>query len=537
MKISSILKIFGTILTSLIIVIYIVLSFYFSALSNERKNNKQIFELREFSVNLKNVSNYLTNEAILFAENGDLTHYNNYWNSVNKDKTREKIIENLYHLNAPLKLIDMLEKAKYESDKLILRERDAFNEVFNGNNEAARKILFGKEYLKNIQNINKPIAEFSSYINNWTKEINANLENRTQNIILLLKIILGLFLLVFITFIYLLAKKTYKLNLINAKLNILSTDEAALSNDFEISEVGEIGTLAENVNLFLSKIFNIALGIKSIVVQITSSTTQISASSKQLETSMIEHVSTTNEIVETAKLISNTSEILASTMGELIKMSDTTKEIAEESKTGINSMDTIMNHLDNAVSEISERLTTINEKAANIGKVVFTINKISEQTNLLSLNASIEAEKAGEFGKGFAVVAREIRRLADQSSAAVLDIEKLIKEMKSSVTEGVIGMDKFTKDVHTGVEEVNMVSDLMGKVINSVQELIPKFDSINDGVQNQSESAISIKDSMIQINESAKQTADAIRETNFAITQLNNASKLLQLETSKFRID
>ena len=168
--------------------------------------------------------------------------------------------------------------------------------------------------------------------------------------------------------------------------------------------------------------------------------------------------------------------------------------------------------------------------------MVFSINKISEQTNLLSLNAAIEAEKAGEFGKGFAVVAREIRKLADQSSVAVLDIEKLVKEMKSAVTEGVMGMDKFTKEVHSGVTEVGNVSETMVKVISQVEELVPKYEIINNGVQNQSSSAFAIKESMIQINEAAKQTADAIRETNDAITQLNRVSSLLQSEVKKFKV-
>jgi len=195
-----------------------------------------------------------------------------------------------------------------------------------------------------------------------------------------------------------------------------------------------------------------------------------------------------------------------------------------------------MNQLDKAVGNITERLSVINEKAGNIGKVVFSINKISEQTNLLSLNAAIEAEKAGEFGKGFAVVAREIRKLADQSSVAVLDIEKLVKEMKSAVTEGVMGMDKFTKEVHSGVTEVGNVSETMVKVISQVEELVPKYEIINNGVQNQSSSAFAIKESMIQINEAAKQTADAIRETNDAITQLNRVSSLLQSEVKKFKV-
>ncbi len=106
-----------------------------------------------------------------------------------------------------------------------------------------------------------------------------------------------------------------------------------------------------------------------------------------------------------------------------------------------------MHHMKEASQSISGRLKTIYEKAENITTVVTTITKIAEQTNLLSLNAAIEAEKAGEYGLGFTVVAREIRRLADQTAVATLDIEQMVKEMQTAVSTGVMEMDKFIAEV------------------------------------------------------------------------------------------
>ena len=103
--------------------------------------------------------------------------------------------------------------------------------------------------------------------------------------------------------------------------------------------------------------------------------------------------------------------------------------------------------------------------------MVTTINKVADQTNLLSLNAAIEAAKAGEFGQGFAVVAREIRRLADQTAIATLDIEQMVKEMQSSVSSGVMGMEKFAQEVQSAVREVNEISGQIAHIIEQVQGL------------------------------------------------------------------
>lgn len=120
-------------------------------------------------------------------------------------------------------------------------------------------------------------------------------------------------------------------------------------------------------------------------------------------------------------------------------------------------METTIKSMEEATQIVSAKLGTINEKANNITSVVTTITKVADQTNLLSLNAAIEAEKANEYGKGFAVLAREIRRLADQTAVATLDIDQTIKEMRSVVTAGVMGMEDFAEKVHNSVEEVRKV--------------------------------------------------------------------------------
>jgi methyl-accepting chemotaxis protein WspA len=156
---------------------------------------------------------------------------------------------------------------------------------------------------------------------------------------------------------------------------------------------------------------------------------------------------------------------------------------------------------------------------------------------LLSLNAAIEAEKAREYGLGFAVVAREIRRLADQTAVATLDIESMVKEMQSAVSTGVMEMDKFTKEVVRGVEDVGIIGMQLGQIIEQVQSLSPRFETVSEGMEVQSQGAQQISDAMLQLREASVQTAEALRETNRALEQLNEAAQNLRQETSRFQVD
>lgn len=269
-------------------------------------------------------------------------------------------------------------------------------------------------------------------------------------------------------------------------------------------------------------------------IQVTVSATQIAASGKQLECSMTEQVASINEVVATAREIAATSSELASTMEEVAVTANATASATHSSQTDLVRMEATMRQLVDATHSISTKLEVINAKASNINNVVLTITKVADQTNLLSLNAAIEAEKAGEYGLGFAVVAREIRRLADQTAVATLDIEKMVKEMQSAVFTGVMEMDKFTQEVSGAVADVQNISIQQVQTIERVQLLNPSFGMVNQGMENQSQAAQQISEAMVQLSETATQTAQSLGEINHAIEQLNHAAQGLHLEITRF---
>lgn len=316
-----------------------------------------------------------------------------------------------------------------------------------------------------------------------------------------------------------------------------SVGEGHLGGRFPVQggdEVGELGrafnTMSDNLQTFIGQ-------VQRSGIQVTSSSTELAATAKQQEAIVIHQVNSTRQVVESVTQISEVAEALVVTMQHVSVMAQETAGFASSGQTDLLRMEQAMQHMEEASKAISGRLETINEKAENITTVVTTINKVADQTNLLSLNAAIEAEKAGEYGRGFTVVAREIRRLADQTALATLEIEHMVKEMQSAVSSGVMEMDKFIASVRHSAEDVENISTQLTRIIEQVQALTPNFEDVNESMVNQSINAQGIKDAMTSLSDEAQQTKDSLHETYSVIEQLNEAARGLQDEISRFQIE
>lgn len=195
-----------------------------------------------------------------------------------------------------------------------------------------------------------------------------------------------------------------------------------------------------------------------------------------------------------------------------------------------------MHQLVTATASVSGKLGVIREKADGINLVVTTITKVADQTNLLSINAAIEAEKAGEYGRGFLVVAREIRRLADQTAVATLDIENMVRHMQEAVSAGVMQMDKFSEEVRSGVGRIAETSGQIGQIIEEVHALSERFRVVNEGVRNQALGAGQINEAMTHVTSVTQQTRASIDEFKRATEHLRSSVESINQEVSQFKV-
>lgn len=298
----------------------------------------------------------------------------------------------------------------------------------------------------------------------------------------------------------------------------------------------ETGALLTAIQTMTNDLRGLIGRIQRSSVALISTSTAMQATSAEQQQVIADYGASTTEAVAAVKQISVTSQELVRTMTEVNDMASHTGDMAAEGRINLTSMDATMRQLAESTTSFSAKLAVISERAAHINLAVTTITKVADQTNLLSINAAIEAEKAGEYGLGFLVVAREIRRLADQTAVASLDIERMVKEMQNAVSAGVMEMDKFADQVRGGVSEIGEISARLGDIISAVQGITGRFSQVTEGMRAQSQGAEQIREAMMRLAEGAARTAESLDDFNRATLHLREAVGDLKEEVSRFTI-
>jgi len=310
------------------------------------------------------------------------------------------------------------------------------------------------------------------------------------------------------------------------------------ANERDLSRADdETGELFRAIQDMIANLLRLVAEMKGASKQLTESTDEISGTAKLQAGTAQDFGSSSTQIAAAVKEISTTSQELSKTMNNVTAGARETAKVAGDGRSHLEAMRDGVDDLNEATQSVSGKLSIIAEKAHNINNVVTTIAKVADQTNLLSLNAAIEAEKAGEFGLGFAVVAREIRRLADQTAVATLDIEQMVKEMQSSVSAGVMEMDKFNDAVRRGVDTVSRLSEQMENIIGEVEALTPRFESVEEGMQSQATGAAQISEAVGSLNTAAQQTKTALDGFQNAAEKLRQTVDEVNRGIGRFEVE
>ncbi len=312
--------------------------------------------------------------------------------------------------------------------------------------------------------------------------------------------------------------------------------EADLTRRVEVSSRDEVGRLAEGINTLIGKIHDLVVRVRTMTVQLFSTAKEIAAAADEQNNTLQSFNASTAQIASGVREITAAGQELLGTMDDVGRQARQASEQADGGRGRLADMAATMQQLAVATGSISSKLGVIREKAGGINVVVTTITKVADQTNLLSINAAIEAEKAGEAGRGFLVVAREIRRLADQTAVATLDIDHMVRHMQSAVSAGVMEMDKFGEEVRKCIDQVTEVSDLMGQLLGQFQGLGQRFHAVSEGMRQQAQGARQIDEAMGQLTGGVKQVSTAARDFSGAAGSLREAAQGLQQEVGRFTV-
>ena len=311
---------------------------------------------------------------------------------------------------------------------------------------------------------------------------------------------------------------------------------ADLRERIHVESNGALGVLGNQINSMRDRLYELVERIQETSHQVTSSVNEIFVSTTQQLQSAQEQSAGAQQIISTVNQISSTSSELAQSAKSVIAMA---QKASTESQKGAEALSSTIEGIERIKSSnksTAEKLGVLNEQAERIGKVVTTIMNVADQTNLLSLNAAIEAAKAGDHGKGFAVVAQEIRRLADQTQVASQEINEVIGDVQEAVGAAVMSMEKASEDIRVGSVEIVNAGDIFAEVISGVQEGLPRIEEVGMGVDQQAEASIQMAAALKDLEERGYQVRDASEQTNDSANSLNSVVMQLREAVSTFRV-
>ncbi|WP_027625990.1 methyl-accepting chemotaxis protein [Clostridium lundense] len=550
MHISKLLKIIQS--TFILIILALIGIVYYLNISynEERKTVNTQMELKQLGIDLGTASDYLTDQARRYVQFGEEKYYNNYWKEVNETKTRDKVVSRLKELNTPQNELELIEKAKQNSDGLIAVEEESFKATKNKDFDKARKLMFGKEYDNYKDEIKKPISEFQEKMNNRAAKQTEDIGNRVKVLLVITNMLIVLIGIIIILALIVLNKKISKpINKIKEELNNLAQRGGDLTQKINVNSKDEIGELSHIINDFLETLRKMLLVVKSNSLNIEQNSSslnsiseEMSISSKNVSIAISDVASGTGDQAQDLVNITSALNDFAKELNEMIdsigninRSSVIIESTANESSDNMASLIESVKKVDNNFKNFAEKINLLGSNIEKVNEITNIINSISEQTNLLALNAAIEAARVGESGKGFAVVAEEIRKLAGQSRESAEGITNLISNVYNETTSIVRSSEEINKELADQVNIINNSMKSFENILNSIDDIIPKIQNLNNGSSHLNEEKENIlckieNSSSIaeEVSASAEEISASIEEMTIQANKVADSSKELK---------
>ena len=345
-------------------------------------------------------------------------------------------------------------------------------------------------------------------------------------ILIIISILLGYWLSVILT---------KPINTLGDEVTKLNSGNADLSIVLKECGITEIDKVTQNFNSFLSMLKDIIDSIKINAESIAASSTQLSATTEKTNKSAYEQQTKSHEINESLSQFYYAIEEVAQNSVNASNQTSRAKENTEKNSERANLANNNIKQLVEEITQSTETLSHLQEKVDSINDVLNVITSIADQTNLLALNAAIEAARAGEHGRGFAVVADEVRQLATRTQQSTIEIQQNIGSLTAVADEAVNSMERASISAQDGIQLVDEVTASLDGLLVGIKEL----DQINITVASASEeqryTCDSILQNMKQVEQSATELFSASTEVSSSSVTLSDISVDLQGKVARFK--
>jgi methyl-accepting chemotaxis protein len=298
-------------------------------------------------------------------------------------------------------------------------------------------------------------------------------------------------------------------------------------------EVGELSgafrTMVENLRSIIAKGANTS-------GQVATAATQLHATSEQIATGAEEVACQAGTVATAGEEMSATSGDIAQNCQMAAEGARRASETAQNGAAVVERTVTVMSQIAEKVQETAKTVESLGARSDQIGEIIGTIEDIADQTNLLALNAAIEAARAGEQGRGFAVVADEVRALAERTTKATREIGDMIKAIQSETRGAVGAMEQGVHQVEAGTEEAAKSGAALQEILEQVNEVAMQINQVATAAEEQTATTTEISSNMMQITQVVQQTSSGAQESATAAAQLSSNSEELQRLVRQFRL-
>ncbi len=330
-------------------------------------------------------------------------------------------------------------------------------------------------------------------------------------------------------------KETLQRNALQLLMDVDPVSEGDLTVRARVTE-DEIGTVADSYNATITNLRKIVTQVQLAARQVADTTVESEASAQSLSKSAMRQAQDISEALDRAQEMANSAQLVATNAakaGEAVQAAALTVQEGDDAMN--RTVDGILG-IRETVAETAKKVKRLGESSQKISNVVNLISGFAAQTNMLALNASIEASRAGEDSKGFAVVAEEVRELARQSAEATTEIEKLVADIQSETNEVVVAMETGTEQVVSGTKLVDETRESLNKITATSRQISELVESITQATVVQTRASEAVTDVMTNVAAIATQNTEEANKVYGSFEDLNSVAKTLQSEVDRFKV-
>jgi len=309
-----------------------------------------------------------------------------------------------------------------------------------------------------------------------------------------------------------------------------------LSVNIEVDRKDEFGDEMQAFKTMVEKWKTLIREVKSSAASVASASHELSASAEQLARGASAQVERTIQVSTASEEMSQASLDIAKNTNSIADSAKNMVGTAENGSDIVNQSVGEVKEIARTVQKSSDFVKELGEQSEKIGEIVLVINDIADQTNLLALNAAIEAARAGEAGRGFAVVADEVKKLAERTSNSTEEIASMITAMKTGVDKAVGSMEEASESVKTGVELSNKAGEALGDIVSSSSSLQSMVQQIAAAIEEMNSTTDEIAKDIEQVASVTKDSSSAAEQVTQAALELSSLSTSLESSVSGFKI-